>query len=167
MASSASGYACFQQQLAQCGDRTAHAEVDCSRCRSWRTVLSDCAVELVFPYWLTPAQRGWCRRATVAVRGVRFADPADQLCDPAADAAVQALAARQPSIIEALQVHLFCWRPPSGCPEVALPACSPTDTPARWACPVLTPSSSTSCAYCVSGFDVHSNFGFGCNRLLP
>jgi hypothetical protein len=80
------------------------AELNDAHCRTWRAVLSDSAVDLVFPYWLTPAQRDWFRRTTVAVRGVRFAGPADQLCDPGAIKAVQALAAQQPSIIKALQV---------------------------------------------------------------
>ena len=35
---------------------------------------------------------------------MRFAGPADQLCDPAAGDAIQALAAKQPSIVTALQV---------------------------------------------------------------
>ena len=92
--------------------RPINAEEDGARCRAWRAVLSNSAVDLVFPYWLTPAQRVWFRRTTVAVRGVRFAGPADQLCDPGAIKAVQALAAQRPSIIKALKVHLSCWRSP-------------------------------------------------------
>jgi len=61
-------------------------------------------VQLSFPYWLTPAQRGWFADTTVAVRGVRFAEPADQLCDPSACSAVEALAARQPDVLPMLTV---------------------------------------------------------------
>ena len=77
--------------------------------RAWRKALSDSAVQLVFPYWLTPAQRAWFVGATVGVRRVRFADPADQLCDPSACGAVQALAARQPDVLPMLTVWLTFW----------------------------------------------------------
>ncbi len=72
--------------------------------RAWRAALSDSAVQLNFPYWLTPAQRAWFADAAVAVREVRFATPADQLCDPSACGAVEALAARQPNVLPMLTV---------------------------------------------------------------
>ena len=75
-------------------------------CRAWREALSDSAVQLNFPYWLTPAQRAWFAGAAVGVRRVRFADPADQLCDPSACGAVEALAARQPDVLHLLKVWL-------------------------------------------------------------
>ena len=61
-------------------------------------------MQLNFPYWLTPAQRAWFADGAVAVRGVRFAEPADQLCDPSACGAVEALAARQPDVLPMLKV---------------------------------------------------------------